>query len=92
MNIHEICDLIDENYYKANNYYLSINEPEEFAKRVALEFGKQCFEASREFNSKDGTVDIDVVIFYKGADNSDLEPKFPLFEDYIISLENKTQD
>ena len=60
--------------------------------KALLEFGKQCFEAGREFNSKDGTVDIDVVIFYKGADNSDLEPKFPLFEDYLISLENKTQD
>lgn len=59
---------------------------------LLLEFGKQCFEAGREFNSKDGTVDIDVVIFYKGADNSDLEPKFPLFEDYLISLENKIQD
>ena len=47
MNLQEICDSIDENYYKANNYYLSINEPEEFAKRVALEFGKQCFEAGR---------------------------------------------
>ena len=89
MNLQEICDLIDENYYKANNYYLSINEPEEFAKRVALEFGKQCFEAGREFNSKDGVVDIDVVIFYKGADNSDLEPKFPLFEDYLNSLKNE---
>ena len=56
--------------------------------KVLLEFGKQCFEAGREFNSKDGVVDIDVVIFYKGADNSDLEPKFPLFEDYLKSLEN----
>ena len=45
MNIQEICDLIDENFYKENNYYLSINNPEEFAKQVALEFGKQCFEA-----------------------------------------------
>ena len=89
MNIQEICDLIDENYYEANNYYLSINEPEEFAKRVALEFGKQCFESGREFNSKDGIVDINVVIFYKGADNSDLEPKFSLFEDYLKSLETK---
>lgn len=56
---------------------------------LLLEFGKQCFEAGREFNSKDGIVDIDVVIFYKGADNSDLEPKFPLFEDYLNSLENE---
>jgi hypothetical protein len=40
MNIQEICDLIDENFYKENNYYLSINNPEEFAKQVALEFGK----------------------------------------------------
>ena len=89
MSIQEICDLIDENFYKENSYYLSITDPEEFAKQVALEFGKQCFEAGREFNSKDGIVDIDVVIFYKGADNSDLEPKFPLFEDYLKSLENE---
>ena len=45
MSIQEICDKIDENFYKENNYYLSITLPEEFAKQVALEFGKQCFEA-----------------------------------------------
>ena len=72
MNIQEICDLIDENYYKANNYFLSINEPEEFAKRVALEFGKQCFEAGRdkEYDKVDG----------------DYYDKFRDFDDYLKSL------
>ena len=54
--------------------------------RAMLEFGEECFEAGREFNSKDGIVDIDVVIFYKGADNSDLEPLYPLYEDYLNNL------
>ena len=73
MNLQEICDLIDENYYKANNYYLSINEPEEFAKRVALEFGKQCFEAGYE----------------SGYDEAQGDgPLYETFEDYLKSLEN----
>lgn len=80
MNIQEICDLIDENYYKANNYYLSINEPEEFAKRVALEFGKQCFEAGRDSKKiynpeKDGILEvITIIVEYKS------------FEDYLETL------
>ena len=44
---------------------------------------KDCFECSREFNSKDGVVDIDIVIQYKGADNSDLEPVYPTFQDFL---------
>ena len=80
MNLQEICDLIDENYYKTNNYYLSINEPEEFAKQVALEFGKQCFEAGREnkriYNpEKDGILEaITIIVEYKS------------FEDYLETL------
>jgi len=45
MNLKELIFKIDEDYYKANAYYLSINEPEAFAEKVALEFGRQCFEA-----------------------------------------------
>lgn len=73
MNIQEICDLIDENFYKENNYYLSINNPEEFAKQVALEFGKQCFDAA--LNGK-------LVSFETIMD-------FETFEDYLKSLENE---
>ena len=82
MNIQEICDLIDENFYKENNYYLSINNPEEFAKQVALEFGKQCFEAGRDSKKiynpeKDGKLElITIIVEYKS------------FEDYLKSLEN----
>ena len=82
MNIQEICDLIDENFYKENNYYLSINAPEEFAKQVALEFGKQCFEAGRDSKKiynpeKDGKLEmITIIVEYKS------------FEDYLKSLEN----
>ena len=54
---------------------------------MLLEFGEECFNTGREFNSKDGTVDINIVIFYKGADNSDLEPLYPTFNDYLNSLE-----
>ena len=72
MNIQEICDLIDENFYKENNYYLSINNPEEFAKQVALEFGKQCFDAA--LNGK--LVSPETVM------------DFETFEDYLKSLEN----
>ncbi len=82
MNLQEICDLIDENFYKENNYYLSINNPEEFAKQVALEFGKQCFEASREnkriYNpEKDDKLEMITLII-----------EFKTFEDYLKSLEN----
>ena len=72
MSIQEICDLIDENLYKENSYYLSITDPEEFAKQVALEFGKQCFEAGRdkEYDKVDG----------------DYYDKFRDFDDYLKSL------
>ena len=73
MNIQEICDLIDENFYKENNYHLSITDPEEFAKQVALEFGKQCFEAA--LNGK--LVSLETVM------------DFETFEDYLKSLENE---
>ena len=74
MNIQEICDLIDENFYKENNYHLSITDPEEFAKQVALEFGKQCFEAGFEAGTD--------CEFNGGF--SRLE-----FKDYLKSLENE---
>lgn len=45
MDLQKLIEEIDENYYKENNYYLSLLSPETFAKQVALEFGKQCFEA-----------------------------------------------
>ena len=83
MNIQEICDLIDENFYKENNYHLSITDPEEFAKQVALEFGKQCFEAGRDSKKiynpeKDGKLEmITIIVEYKS------------FEDYLKSLENE---
>ena len=48
MDLQKLIKEIDESYYKKNNYYLSINEPEEFAKQVALRFGKQCFDAAKE--------------------------------------------
>lgn len=56
-----------------------------------LEDMKYAFEAAREFNSSDGTVDIQIVLSYKGADNSDLSPVYPNFEDYMeaLKLSNK---
>jgi hypothetical protein len=36
--LEEFMNKIDEDFYKENNYYLSITEPESFAKIVAIEF------------------------------------------------------
>lgn len=48
MTPEEIINLLDEEFYKENSYYLSLTEPEEFAKQVAIKFGKLAFEAARE--------------------------------------------
>ena len=36
--LEELMNKIDEDFYKENYYYLSITEPESFAKIVAIEF------------------------------------------------------
>ena len=36
MNIQEICNWVDTIFYKEKNYYISITNPQEFAKEVAL--------------------------------------------------------
>jgi len=41
---------------------VSSSTSKELVKESLLQFGAECFEAAREFNSKDGVVDIDVVI------------------------------
>ena len=41
------------------------------------------FQAAREFNSQDGVVDIDVVISFTGADNSDLSPVYANAEEFL---------
>jgi len=73
----KICEEIDEEFYKENSYYLSITEPEEYAKQVALRFGKMCFEAGRDSKKiynpeKDGKLEmITIIVEYKS------------FEDYL---------
>ena len=73
MTIEEIIEDLDEEYYKKNNYYLSITEPERFAKGVAIKFGRQCFEvaASGVMVSPETVMDFDT------------------FEDYLKFLETK---
>lgn len=78
MNLKKLIEQIDEDYYKSNSYYLSLTNPEEFAKRVALEFGKLCFEAAKEN------------IWYYIDEYSGYEKlKYSAFEDYLKSLENE---
>jgi len=74
MNLKKLIEQIDEDYYKSNSYYLSLTDPKEFAKRVALEFGKQCFEAGFIMGARSE--------FGGGFDQ-------PNFEDYLKSLENE---
>lgn len=47
---------------------------------------EEVFNAAREFNSQDGIVDIHIVISYPNADNSDLTPLYPVYQDYLNSL------
>jgi hypothetical protein len=82
MNLEKLIEQIDENYYKINNYYLSITHSEEFAKRVALEFGKRCFEASREASYIAAEMYIEELL-----ENDKLQ--YQTFEDYLKSLENE---
>jgi len=39
--IEKIMNKIDEDFYKENNYYLSITDPKSFAKKVAIEFADE---------------------------------------------------
>ena len=72
------------------SYKTAQSKQKESSERVYTEQEmKNCFESAREFNSRDGVVNIDIVIQYKGADNSDLEPVYPTFQEFINSL-NKT--
>lgn len=74
MTIEQICSLVDETFYKKNNYYLSLTNPEEFAEQVALKFGKQCFEVGRELT--------------EGWESKMYDVKmYSTFEDYLKSLE-----
>ena len=50
----------------------------------------KCFLSAREFHSQDGIVDINIVLSYKGADNSDLEPVFITGQDYVQSLQKQS--
>jgi hypothetical protein len=36
--LEELMNKIDEDFYKENNYYLSITDPKSFAKIVSIEF------------------------------------------------------
>ena len=85
MTPEEIINKIDEGFYKENFYYLSITEPEEFAKRVAEEFGQQCFEAGRKIIPFPNP-NIDYAI----DDPADWEEcKFKTFEEYLKELYEK---
>ncbi len=59
------------------------------SKQYSEEDMKNCFLAAREFNSLDGPVDIDIVLNFKGADNSDLQAIWTTPEDYLQSLQTK---
>jgi hypothetical protein len=37
----KIMNKIDEDFYKENNYYLSITDPKSFAEKVAIEFANE---------------------------------------------------
>ena len=42
--VEKIMNKIDEDFYKENNYYLSITDPKSFAEKVAIEFAKMHIE------------------------------------------------
>ena len=82
MNIQEICNWVDTIFYKENNYYLSITNPQEFAKEVALRYGRQCFEAGREASYIAAELYIEELL-----ENDKLQ--YQTFEDYLKSTECK---
>lgn len=51
--------------------------------------GSEIFEAAREFNSKDGIVDVHIVLNIGQHDISDLSPLYPNYQDYLKSLDNE---
>ena len=82
MNLKKLIEQIDEDYYKSNSHYLSLTNPEEFAEQVALKFGKQCFEASREASYIAAERYIEELL-----ENDKLQ--YQTFEDYLKSTECK---
>lgn len=52
----ELITKIDEDFYKKHSYYQSQNEPESFAKTVAIAFTKLHLEAQREAIKKKATI------------------------------------
>ena len=61
---------------------------EEKAQMYSEEDMKNAFECAREFDSLDGTVDIDVVVAYK-SDTSDLQAKYITFEEWLEQFKKK---
>lgn len=64
----------------------AVEELSSLALRYSKEDMRNCFLAAREFNSLDGVVDVDVVLNFKGADNSDLQALWTTPEEYLDSL------
>lgn len=52
--VKELIDKIDEDFYKKNSYYLSISNPEKFAKTIAIKFAKLHVEAALKAATEKG--------------------------------------
>lgn len=86
-SIEEALELVDNKLsrivLKAKVKYL--RELKESALSIQ-DLQREAFEAGREFNSIDGVVDIHIVLNIPNADNSDLQPVYPTFDDYLNTL------
>jgi hypothetical protein len=83
--LEKLMNKIDEDFYKENNYYLSITEPESFAKIVAIEFAKLHVEAALKAASEKVTTNEDVAIFAEGTYRTQIIDKSSILNAYSLT-------
>ena len=54
--VEELINKIDDEFYEKNSYYLSISNPDLFAKTIAIEFAKLHVEAALKEASENATL------------------------------------
>ena len=54
--VEELINKIDDEFYEKNSYYLSISNPNLFAKTIAIEFAKLHVEAALKEASETATI------------------------------------
>lgn len=78
----ELITKIDEDFYKKHSYYQSQNEPESFAKTVAIAFTKLHLEAQREAIKEKGktfgVTGSNNVTYWSKIDEKSIDDAYPL--------------